>query len=123
MGSSTERSMARVPAEIVNSRCWVRSALALRSALPANRLTASSKMRARPMLAQASVWRGSRAHCATSQSEAGRRNSRTLSRMVCTRNPPSVGLLQLDEDAVGEQGEGDQGHVESHRREIEHALG
>ena len=36
------------------------------------------------MLAQASVWRGSRAHCATSQSEAGRRSSRTLSRMLCT---------------------------------------
>ena len=28
------------------------------------------------MLAQASVWRGSREHCATSQSAAGRKSSR-----------------------------------------------
>jgi hypothetical protein len=65
--------MSRVPAEIVNSRCCVRSALALRGALAANRLTLSNRISARAMLLQASVCRGRRAH-ATTQSQPVRRN-------------------------------------------------
>src|SRR5215831_15076980 len=123
MGSSMERNMLRVPLEIVNSRCCVRSALALRSALLANRLTLRSRTKARPTLAQASVWRGRRAQCATSQSIAGWNSLRSLSRMLCTDGPPSVGFFQLDEDAIGEQGKGNERDVEHERREIEHALG
>src|SRR4029450_11309956 len=115
MGSSMERSMLRVPLEIVNSRCAGRSALALGKALLANRLTLKSRIKARPTLVQASVCRGSRAQSATSQSAAGRNSWRSLSRVLCTGCPPSVGFLQLDEDAVGEQGEGDERNVEDER--------
>src|SRR5262245_18190033 len=115
MGSSMERSMLRAPLEIVNNRCCVRSALALRNALLANRLTLKSRMKARPTLVQASVWRGSRAQRVTSQSAAGWNTWRSLSRVLCTGCPPSVGFLQLDEDAVGEQGKGDQRQVEDER--------
>src|SRR5689334_9745839 len=115
MGSSMECSMLRVPLEIVNSRCCVRSALALRNPLLANRLTLSSRMSARPTLVQASVCRGSRAQCATNQSVAGRNRWRNLSRILCTDCPFSVGFLQLDEDAIGKQGKGDERNVEDDR--------
>src|SRR5262249_57502781 len=122
MGSSMERSMLRVPLEIVNRRCCVRSALALRNALLAKRLTLRSRMKARPTLVQASVWRGSRAQRVTSQSTAGRNNWRSLSRVLCTGGPPSVGFLQLDEDAVGKQGKGDDRQIQDDRCQIQHTL-
>src|SRR6476659_10091214 len=114
--------MSRVPAEIVNSRCCVRSAFALRSALAANRLTLRSKISARAMLLHASVCRGRRAHHATTPSQPVRTNWGARSRMPPTRTPPSIGSFQLDEDAIAEQGEDDERYVENEPRDLEHTL-
>src|SRR5262245_16849002 len=123
IGSSMLLSTRRVPGDMVKSRCWVRSALAFLSALEANRLRLSSSTSARAMLLQASEWRGRLEQRSSSQPRVARRRWSSLSMMLGTMRAPSVGLLQLDKDAVGKQREGDERGEKNHARQIDQTLG
>src|SRR5262245_39591242 len=107
MGSSMLRRTERVPSEIVNSRCCVRSAFTERNAVAANRLTESRMTAPRPSPIQASVWRGRWATYAVRRSKVVRRLARS-----CCMGAASVSFFHFDDHPVGEQGEGDERQVE-----------
>src|SRR5262245_44877534 len=112
------RRTERVPPEIVNRCCCVRSAFTERNAVAANRLTESRMTAPRARLIQARVWRGRWATCAVRRSKAARRGAR-----IWCMGLPLVGFFDFDDHPVGEQGEGDERQVEDDAGELHHALG